>query len=87
MREDLLAAIDQQLASPRTRYVALTLARLLRLGIAEGEAREQLALCLGETLEEMVRSRRGFDEAAYQAALDALPLTDEPEPPAAADPE
>jgi len=83
MREDLLAAIDQQLTSPQTKYVATTLSRLLKLGVPEADAKSQLALCLGEALEEMVRRHRSFDEPAYRAALDALPLVEEPEDPAA----
>ena len=35
---DLIAAVEQQLVSPQTPYVAKTLARLTKLGIAETDA-------------------------------------------------
>jgi glycerol-3-phosphate dehydrogenase len=71
---DLLAAVEQQLASPQTRYVAKTLARLVSSGIEENEAKHQIALCLGEEMDAVLRHKRGFDETAYREALDALPL-------------
>lgn len=71
---DLLAAVEQQLASPQTRYVAKTLARLVSGGMEEIEAKHQIALCLGEEMDTILRRKRGFDENAYRAALDALPL-------------
>ena len=76
---DLLAAVDEQLASPETRYVARTLDRLKRAGLDEAEARTQIAICLGEEMDQVLRKRRGFDERAYRAALDDLPMADEPE--------
>ena len=74
---DLLAAVEQQLASPQTPYVAKTLARLLKLGIEESEAKTQIALCLGEEMDAVLRKRRAFDERAYRAALEALPFEEE----------
>jgi hypothetical protein len=73
---DLLAAVAQQLASPQTTYVAATFARLSRLGLDEDEAMLQIALCLGEEMDQLLRHQRGFDEAAYRAALAALPTPD-----------
>lgn len=69
---DLLAAVGQQLTSPQTPYVAKTLARLLKLGIDEAEAKTQIALCLGEEMDNILRTRKPFDEKAYRASLDAL---------------
>jgi hypothetical protein len=46
----------------------------LNLGIEESEAKSQIALCLGEEMDQMVRKRRSFDENAYRASLDALPM-------------
>lgn len=77
---DLLAAIDQQLASPETKYVAKTLDRLVKVGLDETEAKTQIAICLGEEMDQVLRKRRGFDEKSYRAALDELPMEDE-EPP------
>ena len=74
MIDDLLAAVAQQLGSPQTQYVAKTSERLQKLGLTEDEAKNQIALCLGEALEAMVKKHRGFDEPAYREALDALPL-------------
>jgi len=74
---DLLTAVDQQLASPQTRYVAATFGRLLKLGLDESGAKGQIALCLGEQLDQVLRQHRAFDESAYRAALDSLPFPDE----------
>ena len=70
---DLLSAVGQQLTSPQTPYVAKTLARLLKLGIEEAEAKTQIALCLGEEMDNILRTRKPFDEKAYRTSLDALP--------------
>jgi hypothetical protein len=71
---DLIAAVEQQLTSPQTPYVAKTLTRLLKLGIGESEAKSQMALCLGEEMDQVLRKRRSFDEKAYRSSLDALPM-------------
>jgi len=71
---DLLAAVEQQLASPQTPYVSKTLARLGELGIEEGEAKTQIAMCLGEEMERILKTRKPFDEKAYRTALDELPM-------------
>ncbi len=71
---DLLAAVEQQLASPQTKYVARTLERLGKAGLEETEAKTQIAIRLGERMDEMMRKKRGFDEKAYREALDALPM-------------
>jgi hypothetical protein len=70
---DLLAAVEQQLTSAQTPYVGATLRRLLKLGVEESEAKSQMAMCLGEEMDEVLRKRRAFDEKAYRAALNALP--------------
>ncbi len=77
---DLLAAVEQQLVSPQTRYVAKTCERLRQAGLAEDAAKRQIALCLGEEMERVLKTKRAFDERAYRAALDELPLADEGEP-------
>jgi hypothetical protein len=76
---DLIAAVEQQLVSPQTPYVAKTLARLTKLGIAETEAKTQIALCLGGEMDAILRTRKPFDEKSYRAGLDALPLPDDEE--------
>lgn len=76
---DLIAAVEQQLVSPQTPYVAKAFARLVKLGIDETEAKTQIALCLGEEMDQVLRTRRAFDEKSYRAALDELPM--EPESP------
>lgn len=76
---DLLAAVEQQLASPQTKYVAKTLDRLKAAGLDEQEAKTQIAICLGERMDEMMKRKRGFDESAYREALDELPMEPEEE--------
>ncbi|MCX6878298.1 MAG: hypothetical protein NTW21_31470 [Verrucomicrobia bacterium] len=76
---DLLAAVDQQLGSPQTTYVAGTLARLIASGLDAPAAKVQIALCLGEELDQVLRHHRAFDQAAYRVALDALPFPAESE--------
>lgn len=71
---DLLTAVGQQLTSPQTPYVAKTLARLLKLGIEETEAKTQIALCLGEEMDKILRTGKPFDEKAYRASLVGLPM-------------
>ena len=73
---DLIAAVEQQLSSLQTPYVAITLARLTALGLQENEVKSQIALCLGEEMDQVLRKRRGFDEKAYRASLEALPMPD-----------
>lgn len=76
---DLLLAVDQQLDSPQTPYVRKTLDRLIKAGLEEAEAKSQIALCLGEEMDQVLRKKRGFDEKSYRVSLDALPLPDEAE--------
>ncbi|MEX1115557.1 MAG: hypothetical protein WEB53_09925 [Akkermansiaceae bacterium] len=75
---DLLAAVEQQLTSTQTPYVGATFQRLVKLGLEESEAKSQIALCLCEEMDEVLKKHRGFDEKAYRARLDALPLAEEP---------
>ncbi|MFT3991152.1 MAG: hypothetical protein QM680_07055 [Luteolibacter sp.] len=76
---DLLAAVGQQLVSPQTQYVAKTYGRLVKLGLSSDEAKNQIALCLGEEMDEVMRKKRGFDEKSYRESLDTLPYADEKE--------
>lgn len=76
---DLLAAVEQQLISPQTPYVAKTLTRLLKLGLEQAEAKTQIALCLGEEMDQLLHTRKPFDEKAYRSRLDALPFPAEDE--------
>ncbi len=50
------------------------LQRLLNAGMNETESKRQIAYCLSEEMFEILRQKRPFDENAYRAALDALPL-------------
>ncbi|MBC8126727.1 MAG: hypothetical protein H8M99_06235 [Gloeobacteraceae cyanobacterium ES-bin-144] len=74
---DLLAAVEQQLVSPQTQYVVKTYQRLLKRGIEEAEAKSQIALCLAEEMENVMRRKRSFNEKSYRAALDELPIVSE----------
>jgi hypothetical protein len=71
---DLLAAVEQQLASPQTKYVAQIFDRLCAAGMSPHEAKEEIAVCLGGVMDQMMRTKRGFDEKAYRDALAELPL-------------
>lgn len=71
---ELLQAVEQQLVSPQTKYVAKALERLVKLSVPEAEAKEQIALCLGQEMDAAFRKRRGFDEKAYRELLDELPV-------------
>lgn len=77
---DLLAAVEQQLVSPQTKYVAKTFERLVKAGLAEAEAKNQIAACLGEEMDQILVKKRGFDESAYRAELEALPFIEDDEP-------
>lgn len=83
MNEDLLPellfAVDQQLASSQTKYVKKAYDRLLKLGLDETEAKTQIAICLGEQMDEVMRTKRPFNEAAYKESLEDLPMADEDE--------
>lgn len=69
----LLDAVRQQIASTVTPYVGETFRRLCAGGLAEEEALEQMAICLGDEMQDMALRRREFDEAGYRAALEKLP--------------
>lgn len=75
---DLIAAVEQQLTSPDTPYVAETFARLAALGLDAHEAKTQIAICLAEEMDEILRERRPFSPTAYRKALAELPMIDEP---------
>lgn len=70
--DELLRAVDEQLASPRTPYVRKILERLVKAGLEEDEAREAIARTLAEESDRMFRTRRPFDEDAYRNALEAI---------------
>lgn len=76
---DLLIAVEQQLVSPQTPYVRKTLDRLVKLEVEEADAKTQIAICLGEQMDEVMRTKKPFDEKAYRAALEELPFADEEE--------
>lgn len=71
---ELVAAVEQQLASPQTKYVVKTFERLTKGGLADAEAKEQIALCLGQEMDASFRKRRGFDEKSYKELLSNLPM-------------
>lgn len=83
---DLLFAVDQQLHSPQTKYVKKTFDRLLKAGLEEAAAKRQIALCLGEAMDDVMRTKRPFDENSYRENLDSLPFADEVETDEESDP-
>lgn len=74
---DLLAAVEQQMVSPQTKYVAKTFERLVkaRAGGNGGEAPDCAVPGRGNGCG--IAAKAGFDEKAYRAALDALPMDTE----------
>ncbi len=75
--ETLLVAVDQQIGSPETPFVRKTYERLVKLGLAETLAREQIAICLGEESEIMLRKKQVFDIKGYRKRLDELPFDED----------
>lgn len=74
----LLPAIDEQLASPETPFVAEALASLLEQDdIEEEEAKYMLAFCLADEIEKMTSEERPFNLARYQLLLTLLPTLPE----------
>ena len=73
---DLRTAVDQQLTSAETPYVAETQARLVAAGFSDDEAKTEIALCLGEQMDALVDSGKPFNVKEYRTALAALPLAD-----------
>lgn len=70
--QDLLAAVEQQLVAPQTRYVAKTFERLTAKGMSISDAKERIAACLGEETDAMYRRKSGFDEKSYREKLAAI---------------
>ncbi|MEP4076905.1 hypothetical protein [Haloferula sp.] len=66
---DLIAAVEQQIKAPSTRYVKSTYDRLIKAGVEENEAKEMIAECLAEESDAMFRSNREFDEKSYRSRL------------------
>ena len=70
--QDLLLAVEQQLRSPQTPYVAKTFTRLTSQGMSEKDAKEQIAACLGEETDTMYRRKAVFDEKRYRTLLENI---------------
>lgn len=83
MNEDLfqsmLPAVEQQLQSPQTSYVKATYDRLVSLGVENEEAKLQIAYCLAEATDRMLRSKGPFEEGFYRDLLNGLPLENDEE--------
>ncbi|MGD7652440.1 MAG: hypothetical protein ACQCXQ_04440 [Verrucomicrobiales bacterium] len=78
---EMLNAVEQQLTSPKTPYVTKTLARLVKSGLSESDAKIQIAIVLGEQMADMLKRNRPFNEKLYKQSLNELPmLPDEEEP-------
>lgn len=46
--------------------------------MGDEQAREEIADCLGQELDEMLEKKRPFDEQSYRSLLDALPWQEAP---------
>lgn len=74
----LLPAIEEQLASTATPFVAEALAHLLAQDdIAEPEAKYMLAFCLADELERMNSEQRDFSLERYRLLTSLLPALPE----------
>ena len=74
----LLPAVEQQLASPETPFVRLTLTRLIDdAGIPEDEARYMIAFCLADEIERFSAAADAFDLDRYKMLLALLPTLPE----------
>ena len=72
--EQLVPAVEQQLASPENPYVQETYQRLLQdPEIDEHEAKLMIALCLADESERMLDEESEFDSDRYQTLLSFLP--------------
>ena len=69
---DLIAAVEQQLSSPATRYVKDAYDRLIKAGVEEDEAKEMIAEALAEETDAMFRGKREFDEKSYRLRLGSI---------------
>ncbi len=70
----LLPAIDEQIDSPDTPFVAATLERLTgEQEIEPDEARYMIAFCLADEIERLEKSGTPFDPARYRTLLELLP--------------
>jgi hypothetical protein len=69
---DLLAAVEQQIESPQTRYVAEAFERLCDSGVDPAGARRSIAEVLGVFTDRMLEDREPFDEEAYRQVLAGL---------------
>lgn len=69
---DLIAAVEQQLNAPATRYVKEHYDRLIKAGVEDEEAKEMIAECLAEETDAMFRGKREFDEKAYRSRLGSI---------------
>ena len=76
--EQLIPAVEQQLASPVTLYVKETFERLLtEPDIEEDEAKAMIAFCLADEIEALEIEKRDFSEERYQTLLSLLPIMPE----------
>lgn len=75
----ILQAVEDQIASPLTPYVAETAERLRREvdDLEEGEEKRLIAFCLLDEMNRMVAEDRKFDEQRYRTMLDLLPMMPE----------
>lgn len=74
----LLPAVDEQLASPETPFVAEAYQSLLgEDDIEEEEAKYMIAFCLADEIEKMNKEERPFDSNRYQMLLTLLPALPE----------
>lgn len=78
LRELFLGIIENQLAADNPPYVKLTLARLVKEGCTEQEAKTMIAGVIAYHMSNMIHDNHAFDSDEYQRLLEKLP--DFPDP-------
>lgn len=72
--EDLIPAVEQQLASAETPFVSKTLQRLIeKESLEEDEAKKLVAECLGLVVDHMYKTKEAFNAKLYEQLLKELP--------------
>lgn len=69
---DAIMAVEQQIESAETPYVAREYERLTRAGLGADEAKEAMAQCLIEEMDRVLRTKSGFDEGRYRMSLERI---------------
>jgi hypothetical protein len=73
----ILEVVDKQIRQHNPPATKKTLDRLVREGIAEGEARRLIGCVVASEMFDVLREQKPFDEARFAKALEKLPALPE----------